>query len=350
MASNVSRYVWGALLVPSLFAASYVLAPLPIVPKQLPAPADPGFASLPLNSRARVVYPEDFVEGGVYVQLPMGRVRYWLTGPTGGKNIVLIHGISIPALAFARIAPSLAAAGYRVLLYDLYGRGYSDAPQDTAYDPQLYVFQLALLLQHLNWTRVRLVGYSMGGAIAAAFVASFPALVEPDVVLIASGGAGTPNRAMLSKFRHWWFVERRVKRTLATRMAQPDAETAFQEIVRLQAEHLRGYPRAVISSLHDGILTKLQWAFSSPAWRGRRVLLINGDRDTVIPPVAAQVLRQMLESPSNSNPVLEKSEGARPEVFLVPVTGAAHNLTWTHASEVTSAILGFWDSAGPMAV
>jgi hypothetical protein len=30
----------------------------------------------------------------------------------------------------------------------------------------------------------------MGGAIAASFVAAFPALVEPDVVLIASAGAG----------------------------------------------------------------------------------------------------------------------------------------------------------------
>ncbi|KAF7342532.1 Hydrolase-4 domain-containing protein [Mycena sanguinolenta] len=321
MASSVSRYVWGALLVPSLLAASYVLASSPIVPKQLPAPTDPGFASLPLNSRARVIYPEDFIEGGAYVQLPMGRVRYWLTGPTFGKK----------------------ATGFS---YTTFMGGVTQMlPQDTAYDPQLYVVQLALLLQHLNWTRVRLVGYSMGGAIAASFVASFSALVEPDVVLIASGGAGSPNRSMLSKFRHWWFVEHRVKRRLATRIAQPDAETAIQEIVRLQAEHHRGYPRAVISSLHDGILTKLQWAFSSPAWRDRRVLLINGDRDSVIPPVAAQVLRQMLESAHASSP-LEKSEGAPPEVVLVPVAGAAHDVTWTHTQEVTSAILGFWDSAG----
>lgn len=83
----------------------------------------------------------------------------------------------------------LAAAGYRVLLYDLYGRGYSDAPKGVAYDPQLYVMQLALLLQHLQWKSVRVVGFSMGGAIAASFVAAFPELVERDVVLVASAGA-----------------------------------------------------------------------------------------------------------------------------------------------------------------
>ncbi|KAJ7238124.1 Alpha/Beta hydrolase protein [Mycena haematopus] len=346
MASNVSRYVWRALLVPSLLAASYALTSLSIAPKQLPGPVDPGFASLPLNSRARVIYPEDFMEGGAYVQLPMGRVRYWLIGPQSGKKIVLIHGIRIPALAFARIAPILAAAGYRVLLYDLFGRGYSDAPQATAYDPQLYVVQLALLIQHLNWTRVRVVGYSMGGAIAASFVAAFPALVERDVVLIASAGAGAPNPSTLSKFRHWRLVEWRVKRKLATRTGV--SETPMQEIVRLQAEHLRGFTHAVISSFHDGIIAKLQWAFSSSAWRGRRVLLINGDRDTVVPPVSAEVLCEMLKSvdgaPSSSGySAPEKSEGAPPDVLLVPVPGAGHELTWAHADEVTSAILDFWN-------
>jgi pimeloyl-ACP methyl ester carboxylesterase len=49
--------------------------------------------------------------------------------------------------------------------------------------------QLALLLQHLQWKSVRVVGFSMGGAIAASFVAAFPELVERDVVLVASAGA-----------------------------------------------------------------------------------------------------------------------------------------------------------------
>jgi hypothetical protein len=104
MASTVSRYVGYALLVPSLLAVSYVLASVPLAPKKLPGPVDPGFASLPLNSRARVVYSEDFMEGGTYVQLPMGRVRlhhasdciclcrslqvrYWLIGPASGKKV-----------------------------------------------------------------------------------------------------------------------------------------------------------------------------------------------------------------------------------------------------------------------
>jgi len=339
-------------LVPSLLVASYVLASLPIAPKRIPGPVDPGLASLPTNSRVRVIYSEDFMEGGAYVQLPMGRVRYWLIGPTSGKKVVLIHGISIPALAFTRVAPILAAAGYRVLLYDLYGRGYSDAPQGVAYDPQLYVVQLALLLQHLRWSSARLVGFSMGGAIASSFVAAFPGLVERDVVLIASAGAAAPP-IPLSKFRHWSFVERRVRRRLTSRIAPPNSEESpMQEIVRLQADLLRGYLRAVVSSLHDGIITKLTWALTSSAWRGRRVLIIHGDRDIVVPPAHAEVLREMLESDntgtSNSTSTSDKGPNPvdlpPPDVSLVPVPGAAHDLTWTHADEVARAVLEFWDA------
>lgn len=43
---------------------------------------------------------------------------------------------------------------------DLYGRGYSDAPQ-TTYDSNLYITQLALLMQHVRWDNAHMVGVSM---------------------------------------------------------------------------------------------------------------------------------------------------------------------------------------------
>lgn len=94
---------------------------------------------------------------------------------------------------------------------DLYGKGYSEAPQVT-YDPNLFVTQLALLLQFVGWQKSAIVGFSMvrlvpalrvdrklllilatwqGGGIASAFTASLPHLVDGKVVFIAS--AGIPN-------------------------------------------------------------------------------------------------------------------------------------------------------------
>ncbi len=70
---------------------------------------------------------------------------------------------------------------------DLYGRGYSDAPE-TTYDSTLYTTQLALLMQYLKWDKANIVGLSMGGGIAAAFTSQFPHLVDEGVGLIASAG------------------------------------------------------------------------------------------------------------------------------------------------------------------
>jgi hypothetical protein len=81
-------------------------------------------------------------------------------------------------LIWKDVAPALASHGYRVLLYgvcarvfvsvlnaaqlpsDLYGRGYSDAPEIT-YDASLYATQLALLMQHVKWPKAYVAGVSM---------------------------------------------------------------------------------------------------------------------------------------------------------------------------------------------
>ncbi|KAG6836090.1 hypothetical protein H0H93_011502, partial [Arthromyces matolae] len=173
------------LVIPPLLIATYLLSVFPYPPE--PVFVHKSLASLPGDAKSWSIYPEDFYTGGAYVTLPYGRVRYWMLGPERGHKIVLIHGLSIPAMIWKEVAPELATRGYRVLVYDLYGRGYSDAPQ-TTYDAQLYTIQLALLMQHLQWEKAIIAGVSMGGGIAMAFTSQFPQLVDDKVVLIASAG------------------------------------------------------------------------------------------------------------------------------------------------------------------
>ena len=89
-----------------------------------------------------------------------------------------MHGISTPAIIWKYMAPFLAENGFRVLVYgafnfkltvfnnsssgdvDLFGRGYSEAPE-TAYNADLYTTQLALLLQHVQFSSAHIVGLSM---------------------------------------------------------------------------------------------------------------------------------------------------------------------------------------------
>ena len=56
------------------------------------------------------------------------------------------------------------------------------------YHTQLYTSQLALLLQHVGWSKAIIVGLSMGGAITAAFADTFPHLVDGRVAFLASVG------------------------------------------------------------------------------------------------------------------------------------------------------------------
>lgn len=49
-----------------------------------------------------------------------------------------------------------------MLVFDLWGRGYSDAPPGY-YDESMYTTQLVLLLQKVGWQRANVVGVSLGG-------------------------------------------------------------------------------------------------------------------------------------------------------------------------------------------
>ncbi|KAF8160081.1 Alpha/Beta hydrolase protein [Pholiota molesta] len=287
------------LILPPLLLTTYFMAIFPNPPA--PVFVHPSLASMPLQSKSWSIYPEEFYPGGGYASFPNGRVRYWLLGPERGKKVVLIHGLSIPAIIWKDVAPTLAARGYRVLLYDLYGRGYSDAP-NTPYTTSLYTTQLAFLMQYLKWEKANIVGVSMGGAIAASFTAQFPHLVDEGVGLIACAGLmDSSDISRTAKFMSSPLVQtlastkpvqkylQRLTNQTVTKGNVDD--NAILEIVRLQSAHLPGYNNALSSSLRDGPIRGQRASFESPAFEGKRVLVLHGTKDaTVHPKYAAQII------------------------------------------------------------
>jgi len=81
---------------------------------------------LQLNATTRAQFNESFIEP------ESGTVHYELGGPASGESVVLVHGFSVPACIWDPTFEFLTSAGYRVLRFDLYGRGHSDRP-DLAY-------------------------------------------------------------------------------------------------------------------------------------------------------------------------------------------------------------------------
>lgn len=144
------------------------------------------------HALATCPYPPDSLPGGRDIPTPYGSIRAYEWGPANGRKVLFIHGISNPSIALAELAQTLVdIRGCRVLLFDLFGRGWSDAPASCAQDSRLWTTQVSLVLgsSELDWWRggFTVAGYSLGGGIAADFASWFPAAVEGLVLLAPAG-------------------------------------------------------------------------------------------------------------------------------------------------------------------
>jgi pimeloyl-ACP methyl ester carboxylesterase len=115
------------------------------------------------------------------------KIAYFTQG-NKGEPVVLIHGW-LSSAGINWMLPGISdqlAKDYRVIGLDVRGHGLSDKPlKDEAYGPEL-VEDVVRLLDHLKIKKAHIVGYSMGGIIAANFIVK-----HPDRVLSGTlGGMG----------------------------------------------------------------------------------------------------------------------------------------------------------------
>ncbi|ETS86646.1 hypothetical protein PFICI_00474 [Pestalotiopsis fici W106-1] len=161
-------------------------------PQILPGPLTTTIPRLTKEELAQVPYQPDHFPGARDVVTPYGNIRVYEFGPETGRKVLFLHGISTSCMTLNDIALDLASKGCRVMLYDLFGRGYSDGVGDLPSDTRLFVTQILLVLASspLPWTgdgALNLVGYSLGGGIAVNFAAAFPRLVASLVLLAPAG-------------------------------------------------------------------------------------------------------------------------------------------------------------------
>ncbi|KAI1738158.1 Alpha/Beta hydrolase protein [Xylaria scruposa] len=142
---------------------------------------------------ATLAYPPNALPGARNVETFYGAMRVYEWGPTSGEKVLFVHGDATPCLVFSKIAQMLVDSGYRVMLFDLWGRGYSDTPLDCRHDVRLFASQilLALTSSPLSWTgngnSFSIVAFSLGGPISLAFAGAFPEAVRSLVLLGPAG-------------------------------------------------------------------------------------------------------------------------------------------------------------------
>ncbi|MBN2255184.1 MAG: alpha/beta fold hydrolase [Deltaproteobacteria bacterium] len=226
---------------------------------------------------------------GNFIALYDGVTNYKLEGSDGGPIVVLIHGFSTPSRIWDYTAPALVDAGYRVLQYDLYGRGYSDRPF-VDYDEELFDRQLIELLSALGINSpVDLVGLSMGGAIAVIFAARHPELVR-KIVLVDPAGYPVPLPAMgrvvrmpvVGDYLMQVLGNHVIVRDGGESLYHEEKLSELLEIIKAQMVY-RGYKRAILSTLRKFDLSDQRWAYETVGKKGLPVLLFWGREDSVIP-------------------------------------------------------------------
>jgi pimeloyl-ACP methyl ester carboxylesterase len=110
-------------------------------------------------------------------------VKEW-PGPAKGPAIVCIHGLTANHTCWATMADTLAPT-YRLIAYDLRGRGESDKP-DKGYSLETHGEDLGRLLDHFKLRTAVVMGHSLGAHIALRFAVKHAARVS-KLVLVDGG-------------------------------------------------------------------------------------------------------------------------------------------------------------------
>ncbi len=197
---------------------------------------------------------------GSFIALTDGVTHYELGGPKDGKPVVLVHGFSVPFFIFDPLFDFLTSAGFRVLRYDLLGRGYSDRP-NTHYDAHLFVRQLKELLDVLGMSDITLLGLSMGGPVTISFIDQYPRFVRKHVLIDPAGAKEVSLTWLLKIIRIpilgelliALFGSKSMIKSIASDFFDPELVAIFQEKYKVQMG-FKGFKQAILSTIRNGML------------------------------------------------------------------------------------------------
>jgi pimeloyl-ACP methyl ester carboxylesterase len=260
---------------------------------------------------------------GQSVKLSVGVIHCVDRGSPNGPVVVLIHGFSTPMFVFEQNADALEAAGFRIILFDHFGRGWSDRPRAT-YNAEFYDRELLELLDALELTGpVGIVGYSMGGIIATEFASRHPERVSRLFLITPAGLAlnlfaeGFVARVVDLPFIGQW-IWRVCGRTVLAGDPQFD-NTGLEPARRMQgnvAEQMnyRGYLPAILSTWRNLPMSDCDDTFGKAAATGVPMMAVFGGNDPTIGAASADRLKKV--APNARIEIIEQgTHGLNYELF-----------------------------------
>jgi len=124
---------------------------------------------------------------GQYVQTGQVRMHYLEFGKQGDPVVVFLHGSGPGNSAWANFhlnKDAFVAAGYRVIMPDMVGFGYSDKPLNLGdYTLKLFCDTLMAGLTAIGISKCSFVGNSLGGGVAIQVALDNPDFVEKLILM-----------------------------------------------------------------------------------------------------------------------------------------------------------------------
>ncbi len=268
-----------------------------------------------------------------FVRTSRGVMHVRLSGPQNGPAVLLVHGGAVGGCAFENWRESLADAGYRVLVPDLLGYGYSDRPK-VPYTAEFYTTQLSELLIGLAVTEpVNIVGGSLGGAIVTAFAARYPSRVTSVVLLAPSGGG---RFRIVARPLDWPVMGDWVFRTVGPSRVRNMIKAAYRpgpardKIMAWMADQTRyrGFGDGILNTIRNYDSTWQPEAAQAVGRAGMPVLAAWGTEDKVVAYSQAEQLRQWI-----------------PQLRLFTLDSHGHSITYGQAETLLAQVIPFLDDA-----
>ena len=251
-----------------------------------------------------------------------------------GTPVVLIHGWPLSGASWEKQVAALLATGRRVITYDRRGFGQSSKPA-TGYDYDTFAEDLHKLVTALDLRDFALVGFSMGGGEVARYFgaygservskAVFIASVPPFLLKTPDNPAGVDG-SIFDGIKQAIVADRPAYLTTFLQNFYNFDVLGGKRISNQVVEY--GWNVAVGASPKGTLDCVTAWYTDFRKDLPRidvPTLIIHGDADRILPITAT------------ANPLSKAVKGAR----KVVIEGGPHGLTWTHADQVNTELLGF---------
>jgi non-heme chloroperoxidase len=263
-----------------------------------------------------------------------GAISLYYEDHGSGRPVVLIHGYPLSSSSWEKQIPVLLAAGHRVIAYDRRGFGQSSQPT-SGYNYDTFAEDLHQLVTHLKLRDFALVGFSMGGGEVARYIGRFGSKDVSKAIIIGGvppflrktadnpegvdGGVFEGIEKAVAADRYAFFTDF-FKNFYNTdvNLGRRVSEQAVQASWNVAAAASATASLACVPTWGEDFREDVA-KIDVPT------LVIHGDADRIVPFAAAGQRTAKL------------IDGAE----LVVIKDGPHNVAWTHADEVNSALTTF---------